>query len=145
MSRKSSRLRLVLVSLFVPLVTAAAGPAADEGWIDLMDSPTFDAWKPPTGASDPRRRRPARSREPPRAAGRAGHRRHLQWAGRADQQPDHQGESTATSRRNVEFAIAKGSNSGVKLGGVYEIQILDSYGKTKLTGNGCGGIYPAHS
>jgi hypothetical protein len=43
---------------------------------------------------------------------------------------------------HVEFLIPKGSNAGVKLGGVYEIQILDSYGKTKLTGNDCGGIYP---
>ena len=39
--------------------------------------------------------------------------------------------------------ISKGSNSGVKLNGLYEIQILDSHGKTKeLTGDDCGGIYP---
>src|SRR3954468_20166448 len=50
MRRTSSRLRLVLASLSVTLVTAAAGPAAEEGWIDLMASPTFDAWKPPIGA-----------------------------------------------------------------------------------------------
>src|SRR5262249_44365876 len=43
---------------------------------------------------------------------------------------------------HVEFLIAKGSNSGVKLMGLYEIQILDSHGKKVLTGNDCGGIYP---
>src|SRR5262245_15252702 len=43
---------------------------------------------------------------------------------------------------HVEFLIAKGSNSGVKLNGLYEIQIEDSHGKTKLTGSDCGGIYP---
>jgi hypothetical protein len=43
---------------------------------------------------------------------------------------------------HVEFLIAKGSNSGVKFHGHYEIQILDSFGKTKLTGDDCGGIYP---
>jgi len=43
---------------------------------------------------------------------------------------------------HVEFMVPKGSNSGVKLNGLYEIQILDSYGKKKLTGDDCGGIYP---
>lgn len=43
---------------------------------------------------------------------------------------------------HVEFLIAKSSNSGVKFHAHYEIQILDSFGKTKLTGDDCGGIYP---
>lgn len=44
----------------------------------------------------------------------------------------------------MEFVIAKGSNSGVKFHGLYEIQILDSFGKkdADLTGDDCGGIYP---
>jgi hypothetical protein len=44
---------------------------------------------------------------------------------------------------HLEFLISKGSNSGVKFHGLYEIQIYDSYGKTKkLTGADCGGVYP---
>lgn len=43
---------------------------------------------------------------------------------------------------HLEFVIPRGSNSGVKLMGQYEIQIADSFGKTKLTGSDCGGIYP---
>lgn len=43
---------------------------------------------------------------------------------------------------HLEFLIAKGSNSGVKFHGVYEIQIIDSYRAKKLTGDSCGGIYP---
>jgi hypothetical protein len=44
---------------------------------------------------------------------------------------------------HVEFLISKGSNSGVKFHGHYEIQIHDSYGKKgELTGDDCGGIYP---
>jgi hypothetical protein len=44
---------------------------------------------------------------------------------------------------HVEFLIARGSNSGVKFHGHYEIQINDSYGKKgELTGDDCGGIYP---
>lgn len=44
---------------------------------------------------------------------------------------------------HVEFMIPKGSNSGVKLMGLYEIQIVDSAAaKGELTGDSCGGIYP---
>jgi hypothetical protein len=43
---------------------------------------------------------------------------------------------------HVEFLIPKGSNSGVKLMGLYEIQIVDSHGAKELTGADCGGIYP---
>jgi hypothetical protein len=42
----------------------------------------------------------------------------------------------------IEFMVPQGSNSGVKLCGCYEIQIYDSWKKTKLTGSDCGGIYP---
>lgn len=42
----------------------------------------------------------------------------------------------------LDFLIAKGSNSGVKLHGLYEIQILDSHGRKDLTGDSCGGVYP---
>jgi hypothetical protein len=43
---------------------------------------------------------------------------------------------------HLEFLIGKGSNSGVKLEGLYEIQIYDSHGRKELTGADCGGIYP---
>jgi hypothetical protein len=43
---------------------------------------------------------------------------------------------------HVEFVLAKNSNSGVKLQGVYEVQFLDSYGKKELSGDSMGGIYP---
>ena len=43
---------------------------------------------------------------------------------------------------HIEFLIAKGSNAGIKFHEVYEIQILDSYGKKDLDGSGMGGIYP---
>jgi hypothetical protein len=42
----------------------------------------------------------------------------------------------------LEFMIPKRSNSGVKLLGRYEIQILDTYGAKELSGDSCGGIYP---
>lgn len=43
---------------------------------------------------------------------------------------------------HLEFNLPKGSNSGVKFHGHYEIQLTDSFGAKKLTGDHCGGIYP---
>jgi len=43
---------------------------------------------------------------------------------------------------HVEFNIPKGSNSGIKFHGHYEIQIYDSFGKKEVSGEDCGGIYP---
>jgi len=43
---------------------------------------------------------------------------------------------------HLEFLIPKGSNSGVKLQGLYEIQICDSWGVKEPKGSDCGGIYP---
>lgn len=44
----------------------------------------------------------------------------------------------------LEFLVAKGSNSGIKLQGLYEIQIFDSFGvpPEKFDASGMGGIYP---
>jgi hypothetical protein len=43
---------------------------------------------------------------------------------------------------HLEFLIPKGSNSGIKFHGHYEIQIEDSFGVKKLKGSDCGGVYP---
>jgi hypothetical protein len=42
----------------------------------------------------------------------------------------------------LEFNVPKGSNSGIKFHGHYEVQIDDSYGRPKVSGENCGGIYP---
>jgi hypothetical protein len=41
----------------------------------------------------------------------------------------------------LEFLISKGSNSGVYLHGLYEVQILDSYGVASPGVHDCGAIY----
>jgi hypothetical protein len=51
-------------------------------------------------------------------------------------------QSFGDAEVRLEFMIPKRSNSGVKLEGLYEIQIYDSYGKKELTGDDCGGVYP---
>jgi hypothetical protein len=44
-------------------------------------------------------------------------------------------------RLALEFMVAKASNSGVKMMNIYEIQILDSYGKTSVDKQDCGAVY----
>jgi hypothetical protein len=51
-------------------------------------------------------------------------------------------ENFADCEAHVEFLIPKGSNSGVKLMGRYEIQITDTAHVEEPKGDHCGGIYP---
>ena len=42
---------------------------------------------------------------------------------------------------HLEFCVPQGSNSGVYLMGRYEVQIFDSFGKSKVAYSDCGGLY----
>lgn len=42
----------------------------------------------------------------------------------------------------LEFMLARGSNAGVKMHGLYELQLYDSHAVTQPTALDCGGIYP---
>jgi hypothetical protein len=116
--------------------------AADEdGWIELIGETGFDHWRSPTSG----------------------------WSRAGDAEPDPKNGTRllvkdgnevivngATGKtRNLltkqdfgdleaqfEFKIPKGSNSGVKLEGLYEIQIHDSFGVDKPKASHSGGIYP---
>jgi Domain of Unknown Function (DUF1080) len=119
-----------------------AVPAADGGgWIDLFAGTDLGAWRGPTAgwqvvkavALDPANPKKLTT-EPGEGV--------LYATGK--------GKDLLTKRSfadvevHAEFAVPKGSNSGVKLMGLYEIQIRDTYGipVQKLTGDSCGGIYP---
>jgi hypothetical protein len=135
------RLRLVLATLSLACVIPADGRADEEGWIDLTGSNSFELWKPPTGAwafvGDVR----LAPDNPKLLAAEPG--TGILYNGLT-------GKTTNLATRekfgdleaHIEFLIPKGSNSGIKFGGVYEIQILDSAGKKELSGSDCGGIYP---
>ena len=41
----------------------------------------------------------------------------------------------------LEFMVPKGSNSGVYLQGLYEVQVFDSFGKPQVSTTDCGAIY----
>src|ERR1051326_3753337 len=128
-----------LLPLALCLIVPGAVPAGEGKWIDLSRS--FDVWKGPTRdlmfagsvVLDPE--------GPTRRASEPG-------MGSLVNSPKGRAHDLVTRQEfgdvevHVEFLIPRGSNSGVKLQGQYEVQILDSYGRKKLTGDDCGGIYP---
>jgi hypothetical protein len=126
----------VLLALF-------AGPswADDKGWIDLSSGKDLSAWQTPTGdwliagsvGLDPQNSKLLNSK-PGKGIlvnGPTGRTKNLLSK-----------QQFGDIEVRLDFLIAKRSNSGVKLEGLYEIQIFDSYGVKKPTASDCGGIYP---
>jgi hypothetical protein len=120
----------------------SVGPAMADLWTDLSSSEkALEAWASPTGdwfcaaSAEPDSKNPRMMHPEP------GH--GILVNGRKGRTDD-----LITKQKfkdvevHVEFLIPKGSNSGVKLEGLYEIQILDSYGVKKPKASDCGGIYP---
>jgi hypothetical protein len=148
---------LLILGLFlIPAPHRHERPAAEEPpWIDLSGTDGFSSWRMPTGDWFRAEEVGLKSENP----------RQLQ--ARPDplmlplRRSQNQGEIfvngpsgktgnliTSARFRDVEFTceflLAERSNSGVKFNGMYEIQLLDSFGKQseELTGSDCGGIYP---
>jgi hypothetical protein len=132
------RMTLLLVVCLAPYTTVRA---ADD-WIDLIGPKTdLAVWKDPGTAWQVAGAVGLDPKNPRRLRAEAGQGILVNGGkGRAHDLVTRQ--SFGDIELHVEFLISKGSNSGVKFHGVYEIQILDSWGKKELTGDDCGGIYP---
>lgn len=120
---------------FLQHVTAAIDWAASGGWVTLasLDDRTWahrNGWRSGTGAVGAG---PGITAEPGTgvllntAVGRPG-----DLVSRAD---------FGDCEVSLEFMVPEGGNSGVYLQGRYEVQILDSAGKTQPGPGDCGGIY----
>jgi hypothetical protein len=126
--------------VFLVALGLAAAPAADPGWTDLFAGSDLGAWQDPAGwqvaksvTLDPQNPRKL-TVEPGEGV--------LISLGRGK---DLLSKQTFTDVEvHAEFLIARESNSGVKLMGLYEIQIIDrpAVPPEKLTGDFTGGIYP---
>ena len=116
-----------------------AADAEKDGWIVLSDDLT--AWKEPTGdwflaksvRIDPKndRRLAAKPGKGLMVNGKSGRTHNLVTR-----------QEWGDVEVSLEFMIPNHSNSGVKLEGVYEVQIFDSWKVEKPSGADCGGIYP---
>jgi hypothetical protein len=131
----------IVISLILVGAGATGATADKQEWIDLSTGKNFEAWRKPTGewfvagavGLDPK--------NPKRLAAKPGNGILVNGrAGRTDNLISK--EKFGDLEVQLEFLIPKGSNSGVKFEGLYEIQILDSWGVKNPTASDCGGIYP---
>jgi hypothetical protein len=132
----------MVIGLFCVILPcfAPSGPG-DDGWIDLVGRDGFENWRTPAagwkraGEAEPDPKNPARLRakdgDTVIVNGPTGGSRNLLTK-----------ESFGDLEVQLEFKIPKGSNSGVKLEGLYEIQIYDSFGVATPKASDSGGIYP---
>lgn len=138
---KRVRLLLVLVWL-IGAITSSAG-VADEQWVQLACDAAFGAWQEDgrlwAVAGDATLDPTAQANLLPRPG----------TGVLISLQQEDSEESNLTSNQlfadleaHIEFMVPQGSNAGVKFQGLYEIQILDSYGKENPTSSDCGGVYP---
>lgn len=120
---------------------ASPGVAGEEGGNALIPG-NLDAWKAPRGRWEFVREVHLRADNPKRFEAETGEGAIL-YNG-----PTGRTSNLITTEKfgdvalHVEFNVPKGSNSGVKLHGHYEIQIADSWGREQPTASDCGGIYP---
>jgi hypothetical protein len=142
MNTMARRTICVLVSCSIGLlVSAFASGAGESGWVDLVGDHGLDAWRKPTGDWIVGGDAEAQPKHPKLLAARPG--RGTLVNGKTGKT-----RNLLTSRdfgdleAHFEFLVPKGSNSGVKFEGFYEIQIADSFGVASPTASHCGGIYP---
>jgi hypothetical protein len=128
----------VLIGVLAFLTALVAPLAAEDGWVTLSDN--FEAWTARGewfSAADARLD-PANDRH---LLGEPGHGVIINGPkGAINDLVSRQ--QYGDFQVSLEFMIPRHSNSGVKLEGVYEVQIFDSWKVAKPTGSDCGGIYP---
>src|SRR6516225_7392164 len=133
-------MRQLAVGFFVVL-TAAPCPADDAAWIALFRGKDTSAWDKPSDDWVIASAVELDAKNPRMLASKPGE-------GIIVTGPKGRARDLITKQKftdvevHVEFLISKGSNSGIKFHAVYEVQILDTFGKKDLTGDSCGGIYP---
>jgi hypothetical protein len=133
-------LSAIIASLgWLVVVPAYAQSSGGEHWINLTAGGSFDAWQ--------KERRGWKivgdvSLDPNKPKKLLGHSGASVLLCEGDSDNLVSKEEFKDVALRCEFMIAKGSNSGVKLNGMYEIQIRDTAGDTKLSGDDCGGVYP---
>lgn len=125
-------------------VTGCESGGAHGGWVDLYNGQDLTGWK----ARHPDAENQWRAVEeveldpndPKKLVAQPG--TGVLWNGPAGRTTDIYTEREfGDCEAHIEFLVAQESNSGVYFMGRYEIQILDSYGKSEVTFSDVGGIY----
>lgn len=136
-----TRLAAVLALYLLPAVAPAIAWAGDSDWTELTGERDFSAWKGSAGDWFVAGNAVLDPSNPKRLKGEPG-------SGVIINGPTGKTLNLITKEEygdvevHLEFLVPKGSNSGIKLEEVYEVQIYDSWGAKTLKGSDCGGIYP---
>ena len=135
--------RLAVVAVLPLLFAPRLLSQEKKEWIVLLGPGSeLDAWKTPTGAWEIGSDVSLDPKESRRLVAKPGSGVIIQADRRGKGRNLLSKESFGDLEISVDFLIPKGSNSGVKFHGHYEIAIEDSWGVTKLKGSDCGGVYP---
>ena len=146
MRERSPRLPAGWIALAAALVatgsTRADDPKPDaEGWVTLIGAGEFDAWKAPATNWEAVGAVGLNPKDEKRLTAEPGSGLVYNGpAGRAVNLVTRQ--SFGDVEVHLEFLVPKGSNSGVKLEAVYEVQIFDSFGVKDVKATHSGGVYP---
>lgn len=133
-------LRRWSAAVLVVLALGVSGRSAEDDWIDLM-ADGFSAFKDPSKEWEVVGEVGLNPDNAKRLSGKPG--KGIIYNG-----PKGTTKDLLTKAKfgdvevHLEFMIPQKSNSGIKLEGLYEIQIYDSHGKKKAEATDCGGIYP---
>lgn len=136
------------VWIAVALVAVALGrdgraqSASEKDWISLSGDAALAAWRPPHGEWSSVAGVAVRPADPRYLDAEAGTGEVLYNGPRGKTPNLLSREWFGDVELRCEFLVPKGSNSGIKFAGLYEIQIADSHGKAVATASDCGGIYP---
>ena len=138
----------IAASVCVYIICTASSHAAEDGWIDLIGGSAhgLDAFLAPRGywkqvdsvTLDPASPKQLKWAETTVSTG--------IWVNGASGRTNNlvSLQQFGDLEVKLDFNVPKGSNSGIKLQGLYEIQIYDSHGvaKEKFNASGMGGVYP---
>jgi hypothetical protein len=134
--------RCLLITLVFLGVIGGAGAAENEKWTALAADQKLDAFKKPDEAWVFTEEVKLDATNPKKLAGKEGKGAIFFNGAKGRARDLVTKDEYGDCEVHLEFLIPKGSNSGIKLHAVYEIQIYDSFGKEKVKGDDCGGIYP---
>jgi hypothetical protein len=146
-TRSTARRAAWLLTLGWSLAAAARAqnapppPASTGGWIDLVGRDGPHGWKAVPQGWEQARSAYLDAGNLKRLAFRSG--QGVLLNGRSGRAPNIvTKDEFGDVELHLEFLVPAGSNSGVKLEGVYEIQIFDSYNVKRATASHSGGVYP---
>jgi len=138
-----SRHLLVWLAAVVPvlIVDPRAKGGDDSGWIDLIRGSGLKSWRAPTGSWFEAGDAVLDTRDSHYLIALPGKGVLMNgWNGDTNNLRTKRAFSDVEV--HAEFIIPRKSNSGIKLEGLYEVQILDSWGVKHPKASDCGGIYP---